>query len=72
MWVEEETVDYLSNVRKAVLRVNLEIAKGERDRKDFILVCEESYQEFTNFLLEEERYEDLVLLRDNKSKMVTS
>lgn len=54
-------IDY----KRLVLRVNL-----NRHNEHFIIITEKQFQKFMDYLLEEERYEDMSFLRDNKYKMV--
>lgn len=52
--------------KKRILEVNLEHIK-EGNSKDVVVITERNYSEFINFLQENERYEDMALIRDNKN-----
>lgn len=52
--------------KKRILEINLEHIKSG-NAKDVVVISEQNYNEFINFLQENERYEEMSLLRDNKN-----
>ena len=55
--------------KKRILEINLTLLK-EGKSKNVVVINEEHYNEFINFLQENERYEEMALIRDNKKDLL--
>lgn len=57
-----------TNDKFRVLEINLEVLKTTE--KEIIVITDEFHQQCINYLQQEERWDDCILFRDNKSKLL--